>query len=153
MLPLDEDEDPEAEKELQKEQKATYEPLIDYLSEQAKDTVNSVIISNRLVTSPCAIVAGAQGYSSNMAKLVAAQHNKDDSQKMMEEWAKKQRVLEINPRSPLIAGLLAKVKELNDVAEGEEKDKELEDELKEVSSILIDGALVRSGFEVSDSNL
>ena len=35
----------------------------------------------------------------------------------------------------------------------EERDVEAEDELKEVASILIDGALVRSGFGVTDSNL
>jgi heat shock protein beta len=70
----------------------------------------------------------------------------------MNDWVKKQKYLEINPRSPLIQGLLSKVEELNKVEEGEEKDAELEQELKEVASILIDGALVRSGFEVPDSN-
>jgi len=49
----------------------------------------------------------------------------------------------------LIEGLLARVEDLNSE---EEKDTEAERELKEVASILIDGALVRSGFEVHDSN-
>lgn len=57
-------------------------------------------------------------------------------------------MLEINPKSPLIEGLLARVQELA----GEEKDLEIEKELKEVASVLIDGALVRSGFQVHDSN-
>lgn len=34
----------------------------------------------------------------------------------------------------------------------EEKDLEAEEELKEVVAILLDGALVRSGYEVTDSN-
>lgn len=68
----------------------------------------------------------------------------------MHEFAKKQKLLEINPRSPLIEGLLKRVKQLP--AEDEEPDYESEAELKEVASILIDGALVRSGFEVTDSN-
>lgn len=63
---------------------------------------------------------------------------------------KKQKILEINPNSPLIEGLLNRVLQLP--AEDEEKDLEAEEELKEVVSILIDGALVRSGFEVPDSN-
>ena len=57
--------------------------------------------------------------------------------------------MEINPRSPLIEGLLRRVKGLP--SEGED-DLEAVQELKEIASILIDGALVRSGFEVPDSN-
>lgn len=69
---------------------------------------------------------------------------------MLHEYAKKQKLLEINPRSPLIEGLLRRVEQLP--SEEEERDLEAEDELKEVTSILVDGALVRSGFEVPDSN-
>jgi len=68
----------------------------------------------------------------------------------MHEFALKAKRLEINPRSPLIEGLLRRVEQLP--SEEEEKDPEVEEELKEVASILIDGALVRSGFEVPDSN-
>jgi len=60
----------------------------------------------------------------------------------------KAKILEINPHSPLIDGLLRRVV---DITEGE-RDLEAEEELKEVTSILIDGALVRSGFEVPDNN-
>ena len=58
--------------------------------------------------------------------------------------------LEINPRSPLINGILRHVNQLP--SEEEYRDIEAEEELKEVTSILIDGALVRSGFEVTDSH-
>jgi heat shock protein beta len=73
-------------------------------------------------------------------------HNQEKSEAI--EFLKKQRILEINPKSPLIEGMLARVEELNT----EEKDVEAEKELEEVASILIDGALVRSGFQVHDSN-
>jgi heat shock protein beta len=69
----------------------------------------------------------------------------------MHEFALKAKNLEINPRSPLIEGLLRRVEHFAS-EEDEGKDFEAEEELKEVASILIDGALVRSGFEVSDSN-
>lgn len=69
----------------------------------------------------------------------------------MQDYMKKQKVLEINPRSPLIEGLLEHVEQL--IADGDDKDLDSEAQLKEVASILIDGALVRSGFEVADSNL
>lgn len=69
----------------------------------------------------------------------------------MHDFAKKMKVLEINPKSPLIEGLLRRVVNLPE--DEEERDVEAEEELKEVASILIDGALVRSGFAVTDSNL
>lgn len=68
----------------------------------------------------------------------------------MYEFAKRRKVLEINPRSPLIEGLLRRVEQLPTEEEG--RDLDAEEELREVASILIDSALVRSGFEVPDSN-
>lgn len=68
----------------------------------------------------------------------------------MHEYAMKAKRLEINPRSPLIDGILRRVNQLP--SEEEYRDIEAEEELKEVTSILIDGALVRSGFEVTDSH-
>lgn len=68
----------------------------------------------------------------------------------MHDFAKRQRNLEINPRSPLIEGLLRRVEQLP--TDEDEKDVEAEEELKEVIAILLDGALVRSGYEVQDSH-
>ena len=68
----------------------------------------------------------------------------------MRDFAKKQRILEINAKSPLIQGLLRRVEQLP--SEDEARDPEVEEELREVASVLIDGALVRSGFGVPDSN-
>lgn len=126
-----------------------------------------VVISNRLVTSPCAIVAEAHGYTANVEKLMSmlnviflTEHdsrvfsgasNKKAGRDFVHQMARRQKLLEINPRSPLIEGLLRRIENLP--SEEEERDLEAEDELKEVASILIDGALVRSGFEVPDSNL
>jgi heat shock protein beta len=108
-----------------------------------------VVISDRLVTSPCAIVADAGGYTANIQRIMSATNKNQDSNPMF-EFAKRQKLLELNPRSPLIEGLLRRVEQL---PQGdEERDLEAEDELKEVASILIDGALVRSGFEVPDSD-
>ena len=68
----------------------------------------------------------------------------------MWDFAKKQKVLEINPRSPLIEGLLRRIENLP--SQEEERDLDAEDELREVVTVLVDGALVRSGFAVTDSN-
>ncbi|KAH9977725.1 Hsp90 protein-domain-containing protein [Lactifluus volemus] len=145
----DEDLDPEEEKARQAEIKEKYKPLLVWLKKQVENVVRDVIISDRLVTSPCAIVADAGGYTANIQRIMSATNKNQDSN-MMFEFAKRQKVLELNPRSPLIEGLLRRVEQLP--VEDEERDFEAEDELREVASILIDGALVRSGFEVSDSN-
>ena len=79
-----------------------------------------------------------------------AANRRNSGPDFMADFAKKQKVLEINPKSPLIEGLLRRVEALPE--EVEDRDVEEEAELKEVATILIDGALVRSGFEVPDSN-
>ena len=103
-----------------------------------------VVISDRLVASPCAIVADVMGYTANLQRIMRASNKGNDP---MFEYARRQKVLELNPRSPLIEGLLRRVEKLQ-----EDDDPETEVNLKEVATILIDGALVRSGFEVPDSD-
>ncbi len=106
-----------------------------------------VVISDRLVTSPCAIVADVGGYTANLQRIMRATNKVNDP---MFELAKRQKVLELNPRSPLIEGLLRRVERLQ--GEDVEHDPEIEENLREVAIILIDGALVRSGFDVPDSD-
>ncbi|EJU06434.1 heat shock protein Hsp90 [Dacryopinax primogenitus] len=158
----DEDLDAEADKTEQATLAVRFAPLLGWLKQEYKGTVMDVVISNRLVTSPCAIVADQYGYSANMERLMAAQQRtaKDSANDWMAEFARKQRSLEINPKSPLIEGMLRVVQGLDweeDVLsdEGDKPSREItqaEFELKEVAQILLDGALVRSGFEVSDPN-
>lgn len=81
----------------------------------------------------------------------AANKNSNGAPDYMHEFARKAKVLEINPKSPLIEGLLRRVEFLNEEKDSD-SESEVEDELTEVASILIDGALVRSGFEVPDSD-
>ncbi|KAJ7068255.1 Hsp90 protein-domain-containing protein [Mycena amicta] len=149
------DEEVEKEEKTDKEEQTErYAPLLKYLKEHSKDVVRDVIISNRLVASPCAVVADSYGYTANIQRMMSASNAKKDSSASspyMHEMAKKAKVLEINPRSPLIEGMLRRVERLP--AEDEDRDEEAEAELNEVASILIDGALVRSGFEVPNSNL
>ncbi|KAJ6484984.1 Hsp90 protein-domain-containing protein [Mycena vitilis] len=141
----------EQEKEEKEAMAEKFQPLLKYLKSHSQDVVRDVIISNRLVASPCAVVADSHGYTANIQRMMSASNAKNQPQSYMHEFAKKAKVLEINPRSPLIEGLLRRVEQLPE--DGEEPDTEAEAELNEVASILIDGALVRSGFEVPDSNI
>lgn len=85
-----------------------------------------------------------------LSKRQGASNAKGNRGGVLLDYAMKAKILEINPHSPLIGGLLRRVKDLP-IGE-DEKDIDAEEELKEVTSILIDGALVRSGFGVPDSN-
>ncbi|KAG1806823.1 Hsp90 protein-domain-containing protein [Suillus plorans] len=149
---LDFGDDTQEEKDEIAELTDKYAPLLEWLKIEAGDNVKKVIVSNRLVTSPCAIVADSMGFTANVQKLMSALNYRGAQQNdAMQDYMKKQKVLEINPRSPLIEGLLEHVEQLN--ADGDDKDLDSEAQLKEVTSILIDGALVRSGFEVANSNM
>jgi heat shock protein beta len=87
------------------------------------------------------------GWSANMAKIMAAQATSEDDPmyKMMRDLPK---VLEINPKSPLIEGLLERVLDLPEEA----TDSADAQELSETVQVLFDTSLVRSGFVVSDSD-
>ena len=88
------------------------------------------------------------GVTANVQRLLSATSRGNND--VMQEMMRKQKVLEVNPRSPLIEGLLYRVQQLE---VDSVMDEDLAAELEEVAAILIDGALVRSGFDVADSNL
>lgn len=66
------DEEDEAEEE--EELKTRFQPLAEYLKKQLAANVDKVVVSTRLTTSPCLVVAGKQGYSGNMERLVSASY-------------------------------------------------------------------------------
>ncbi|KAI6119360.1 Hsp90 protein-domain-containing protein [Pisolithus croceorrhizus] len=146
---LDFGDDTEEDKDVMADLQEKYAPLLEWLKFEAQEVVRDVVLSHRLVTSPCAIVADNNGLTANIQKLISATNRGVEREDFMQTMMKKQKVLEINPRSPLIEGLLHRVETI--ASDDEEKDRNLE-ELREVASILVDSALVRSGFEVADSN-
>lgn len=169
----DEDEDQAEKKELES-QKIAFAPLIDWLKKELKGDISDgqlsfdefqearadlpVVLTNRLVTSPCTIVVDSFGWSANMAKIMSAQADAENDPmfKMMKNLPKN---LEINPKSPLIEGLLERVLDLElggqqDDSE-EDKDQDQADspeivELRETIKVLVDTTMVRSGFTVAD---
>lgn len=156
----DEDEH-EAEKAELAAQEAAFKPLIQWLRKQFKTVVSDVVLTNRLVSSPCAIVADHFGWTANAQKLAMANAKKDDP--MLAMMANLPKILELNPKSPLIQGLLDRVLELPDLSElegmTENHDEDAtvltaeELDVRENAAILLDTALIRSGFNVKDTNV
>lgn len=81
-----------------------------------------------------------------MQRIMAAQVQEEDDP-MFDMMKNLPKVLEINPKSPLIEGLLERVLDLP--ADEEDETFEVVD-LRESVRVLFDTALVRSGFAVSD---
>lgn len=133
------DEDEETEEYL-KSMNEKFKPLSDYLKETLKDTLESVIVSNRLAKSPCAIVANEYGWSGNMERLMNAQAIPTQDQYMKMIYAGQRKHMEINPHHPVIESLLEKVVEgkTNKATE-------------ELSMVLYETAMLRSGYSIKDN--
>lgn len=132
-LELPEDED---EKKRFEEQKARFEPLCKSMKDILDKKVEKVLVSKRLVTSPCCIVTSQFGWTANMERIMKAQALRDSST-MGYMAAKKQ--LEINPDHPIIDNLRQKV-------EADKNDKSV----KDLVMLLFETSLMSSGFNLEN---
>ena len=100
------------------------------------DDLSSVRVSNRLASAPCVVVSGKYGWSATMEKIARLQALADPSRAAM---MKNQRILEINPKHPLI----------QEIRRRWEKDPEDAD-LVANSKLLYETCLLNSGFLIDD---
>merc|ERR1712095_40351 len=132
-LELPEDED---EKEKREEDKAKYENLCKVMKDILDKKVEKVVVSNRLVNSPCCIVTSQYGWTANMERIMKAQALRDTS--AMGYMAAKKH-LEINPDHSIVEALRAK-------AEADKNDKSV----KDLVHLLFETSLLSSGFALED---
>merc|ERR1712235_147394 len=132
-LELPEDEE---EKKKREEDKTKYENLCKVMKDILDKKVEKVVVSNRLVNSPCCIVTSQYGWSANMERIMKAQALRDTST-MGYMSAKKH--LEINPDHSIIAAL-------NDKANANKNDSSV----KDLVLLLFETALLSSGFPLED---
>merc|ERR1712216_825091 len=95
-------------------------------------------ISNRLTTSPMAIVTGTYGYTANMERLMKAQALNDPSRY---SFMASKKTVEINPYHPVVLKLSEKAKESSE-----------DEETKDLALLLYDSALVQAGFDIDDQS-
>merc|ERR1719242_2509283 len=69
----------EDEKKKQEDDKAAFEGLCKKMKEILGDKVEKVIVSDRMVESPCSLVTGEYGWSANMERIMKAQALRDSS--------------------------------------------------------------------------
>ncbi|CAL9196713.1 unnamed protein product [Musa hybrid cultivar] len=102
----------------------------------SSENVDSVKISNRLDNTPCVVVTSKYGWSANMEKIMQSQTLSDATK---QAYMRGKRVLEINPRHPII-------KELRDRVAQDSKD----EGLKHTARLIYQTALMESGFILND---
>merc|ERR1719427_2037799 len=132
-LELPEDEEEKKKKEADKEK---FEPLCKLMKDILDKKVEKVMVSSRLVSSPCCIVTSQYGWTANMERIMKAQALRDTS--TMGYMAAKKH-LEINPDHTILENLRQR-------AEADKNDKSV----KDLVMLLFETATLSSGFSLED---
>jgi molecular chaperone HtpG len=132
-LELDQTDD---EKKAAEEEKAAFEALCKKIKEILGDKIEKVMLSDRIVTSPCCLVTGEFGWSANMERIMKAQALRDNS---MTSYMVSKKTMELNPKHAIVSELRKKFE-----ADGSDKT------VKDLVWLLFETSLLTSGFALDE---
>jgi molecular chaperone HtpG len=134
-LKLDESEDEKNKSEALKEK---FEGLCKVMKDVLGDRVEKVVVSDRVVDSPCCLVTGEYGWTANMERIMKAQALRDSS---MAGYMSSKKTMEINPENSIM-------EELRKRADADKNDKSV----KDLVLLLFETAMLTSGFSLDEPN-
>lgn len=114
-------------------------PLCQKVKEVLGEDVEKVVISARLVTTPCVLVTGTFGWTANMERLVKAQALTDQSTQVQSQFMASRKTMELNPEHPVVKALEAMV-----------GDADSSKTLGDIVRLMFDTSLISSGFSLKD---
>jgi len=118
-----------------------YDPLIKWMGEDAlKDHILRAEISERLTSSPCALITSKFGWTANMQRIIQSQTHSKTQDMQRDYYLNQKKTLEINPRHPLIKELLRRV-----------EDNPADATAKDMALMMYNTATLRSGYLLKDT--
>jgi molecular chaperone HtpG len=112
-----------------------FKPLTEKIKEVLGPNVEKVVLSQRVVNSPCVLVTGDYGWTANMERIMKAQALRDTNNSYM--MSKK--IMEINPHHSIIKSLKERVKSADNDAM-----------VRDLVSLLYESSLISSGFSIEE---
>jgi len=135
------DSDNDAAKARKTEITEKYDPLIKWMGEDAlKDHILRAEISERLTSSPCALITSKFGWTANMQRIIQSQTHSKTQDMQRDYYLNQKKTLEINPRHPLIKELLRRV-----------EDNPADATAKDMALMMYNTATLRSGYLLKDT--